>query len=93
MSFELHPSAEKDLESVLDFYRKHAGQIIAERFLEEFYRVANFLVANPEIVSPAQNGHRRYPLQVFPYSVVYVTPNNGIRILIVGITAADQVLV
>lgn len=83
MSFELHPGAERDLEKAIDFYLKNAGQVIAQRFLEEFYRAANYLVENPEIVSRAENGHRSYPLHVFPYSVVYVTPENKIRILVV----------
>lgn len=83
MSFELHPGAEKDLENASDYYLKQAGRVIAGRFLEEFYRAAIYLVANPEVVSPAGNGHRSYPLHVFPYSVVYVISGDKVRILVV----------
>lgn len=83
MSFELHPSAETDLEKASDYYLKKAGRVIAGRFLGEFYRAAVYLVANPEIVSQAENGHRTYPLHVFPYSVVYVIAGDKVRILVV----------
>ena len=83
MTFELHPGAERDLESAIDFYLKNAGPVIAERFLEEFYRAAKYLVENPDIISTSENGHRSYPLHVFPYSVVYVIPERKVRILVV----------
>ena len=83
MSFELHPAAETDLEKASDYYIKKAGRLIASRFLEEFYRAAVYLAANPEIVSQAENGQRTYPLHVFPYSVVYVIAGEKVRILVV----------
>lgn len=83
MSFELHPSAEVDLEKASDYYLKKAGRVIASRFLDEFYRAAKYLAANPEIVSPTENGHRTYPMPVFPYSVVYIIPEGKVRILVV----------
>lgn len=83
MSFELHPSAEKDLENASDYYLKNAGHVVANRFLEEFYRAATYLVANPNIVSQAENSHRTYPLRLFPYSIVYVLSGGKVRVLVV----------
>ena len=83
MSFELHPGAEKDLENASDYYRNKAGRVVADRFLEEFYRAAVYLAANPEIAPPAENGHRAYPLHLFPYSVIYVIFGGRVRILVV----------
>jgi len=51
--------------------------------LEEFYRAAVYLAANPEIASPAENGHRAYPLHLFPYWVVHVISGSKVRILVV----------
>lgn len=83
MIFELHPEAEKDLEKASDYYLAKAGLVIADRFLDEFQRAAIYLSANPEVVSQTANGHRTYPLHVFPYSIVYVIVEDRVRILVV----------
>jgi plasmid stabilization system protein ParE len=43
VSFTLHPDAERDLGEAARFYRKEAGRGFAERFLDEFERVAALL--------------------------------------------------
>ncbi|MBY0575304.1 MAG: type II toxin-antitoxin system RelE/ParE family toxin [Gallionellaceae bacterium] len=84
MTYMLHPGAEHDVANALDFYSKHAGTVVAERFLEEFERVAKLLVEHPDLGAPTTRGRRAFPLKVFPYSVVYRNlENNSIRILIV----------
>ena len=83
MSYELHPGAEQDIADAIDFYAERAGMVVAQRFLVEFERVANLLVSHPGFGTPALNGRRVFPLQVFPYSVVYQAVNNGIQILVV----------
>lgn len=52
MSYSLHPGAEHDVADALNFYKQSAGPVIAARFLEEFERVAKFLVAHPDPGSP-----------------------------------------
>ena len=83
MIYSLHPGAENDVADALDFYSEHAGYAIAERFLEEFERVAKLLVEHPDLGKPTTRGRRIFPLKVFPYSVVYRNLENSIRILIV----------
>lgn len=83
MNYSLHPGAEHDIADALDFYSEHAGPAVAERFLEEFERVAKLLLEHPGLGMPAPRGRRVFPLRVFPYSVVYRSFENGIRILIV----------
>jgi plasmid stabilization system protein ParE len=83
MTYSLHPGAEHDVADALDFYREHAGAAVAERFLEEFERVANLLVEYPSLGIPTTRGRRAFPLKVFPYSVVYRNLESSIRILIV----------
>ena len=39
MTYSLHPGAEQDLASALDFYKEQAGLVVAGHFLEEFERV------------------------------------------------------
>jgi len=83
MTFSLHPGAEHDIANALDFYREQAGPVVAERFLEEFERVAKLLVEYPDLGTPTTRGRRTFPLKVFPYSVVYRNLESSIRILIV----------
>ena len=83
MTYSLHPGAEHDLAKALDFYSEQAGLVIAERFLEEFERVAKLLVEHPGLGTPTTRGRRTFPLKVFPYSVVYRNLESSIRILIV----------
>ena len=83
MTFALHPDAEQDIADALDFYAAQAGIAVAQRFLAEFERAANLLVRHPEFGTPASNGQRVFPLQVFPYSVVYRNINSSIWVLVV----------
>jgi len=83
MSYSLHPGAEQDVADALDFYLSRAGVKVAERFLQEFERVAALLVQHPGFGTPTTRGRRSYPLKVFPYSVVYRLFDDDIRILIV----------
>ena len=83
MTYSLHPGAEHDIANALDFYKEQAGLVVAERFLEEFERVAKLLVEYPDLGTPTTRGRRTFPLKVFPYSVVYRNLESSIRILIV----------
>lgn len=83
MTYTLHPGAEQDVANALDFYNDQAGRVVAERFLNEFERVANLLSGHPELGTPTTSGCRTFPLKVFPYSVVYRDLGSNIRILIV----------
>jgi plasmid stabilization system protein ParE len=83
VTYSLHPAAEQDLAEALDFYTEQAGLIVAGRFVTEFERVAELLVRHPDFGTPTTRGRRIFPLQVFPYSVVYRSLESGIRILVV----------
>lgn len=83
MTYSLHPGAERDVSDALDFYTEQAGLQVAKRFLAEFERVAELLTRYPDVGTPAAKGRRVFPLQVFPYSVMYRRIDNGIRILVV----------
>lgn len=83
MSYSLHPGAEQDVADALDYYMEQAGPVVAGRFLAEFEYVAKLLVENPGFGTPTEKGRRTFPLRVFPYSVVYRSVENNIRILIV----------
>ncbi len=52
MTFSLHAGAEHDVAEAQDFYIEQAGPVAAERFLEEFERVAKLLVEHPGFGTP-----------------------------------------
>jgi plasmid stabilization system protein ParE len=83
VTYSLHPGAEQDIADALDFYAEQAGIVVAGRFLTELERVAQLLVEYPGFGTPTARGRRVFPLQVFPYSIVYRSLDSGIRILVV----------
>jgi plasmid stabilization system protein ParE len=83
VTYSLHPGAEQDIADALDFYTEQAGQLVAQRFLDEFERVAELLVAHPGFGTPITKGRRVFPMRVFPYSVVYRSLEASIRIIVV----------
>lgn len=83
MTYTLHPEAECDIAAALDFYSEQAGRSVAERFLDEFERVARLLAEYPDLRTPTARGRKTFPLKLFPYLVVYRQLENGLRIIIV----------
>ena len=83
MRYSLHPDAEQDIADAMDFYAEQVGMLVAERFLDEFERVAYLLVSHPGLGTLTTKGRRVFPLRVFPYSVVYRSLATGIRIIVV----------
>lgn len=83
MSYTLHRGAELDLLEAARFYRKEGGAKLANRFLDEFERVAALLVEHPGFGTAVDDRRRVYPLRDFPYSVIYGENEGRIRILVV----------
>jgi plasmid stabilization system protein ParE len=83
VNFTLHPGAERDIADALDFYTEQAGPLVAQRFLNEFERVAALLIEHPAFGAPTAGDRRTFPLRVFPYSVIYRNLETGVRIIVV----------
>ncbi|MEO6277017.1 type II toxin-antitoxin system RelE/ParE family toxin [Roseateles sp.] len=73
MSRFFDPRAEAELAAAFRFYRREAGVQVAQRFLEEFERIARLIEHQPGLGTPTGDGRRSYPLHDFPYSVIYAT--------------------
>ena len=80
MTYFLSVEAEQELAEALAFYRERASQVVAAAFLGEFERAAVLLAQNPGLGTPSLNGRRVFPLQRFPYSLIYRNSAEGIRI-------------
>ena len=83
MNYSLHPGAEEDIADALDFYAQHASPVIAQRFYNEFARAVNLLVESPGLGKPSRKDRRIFPLQVFPYLIVYRELGSEIRVIVV----------
>jgi len=84
MIYTLHPEAEADLRDAAEFYRERAGNTLSNSLLEEFERSVGVLLQYPAIGSPWRRGTRRFLMQRFPYSIIYSTSSEEIRILAVA---------
>ena len=71
MSYWIHADAEAELGDAAVYYAEHASKKIAIAFLSEFERVIELLQLNQQLGTRKDQGMRSYPLQRFPYSVVY----------------------
>ena len=83
MNYSFHAGAEQDITAAQDFYEQHAGLRVATRFLDELQHVIALLLQHPGLGTPATKNRRIFPLKAFPYSVVYRTQGEQLRILIV----------
>lgn len=83
MNYSFHRGAEHDITDAQDFYVQHAGLQVATRFLDELQHVISLLLQHPGLGTPTTKGRRVFPLKAFPYSVVYRTQGEELRILIV----------
>ena len=83
MSYSLHRGAAADLAEAARFYRREGGQALAARFINEFERIATLVANEPGLGTPTEDQRRWFPLYAFPYSIIYLPHEQGIRILIV----------
>lgn len=82
MSFTLHRGAEQDLFDAASFYRTEGGAALAQRFVDEFERVALLLVEHPGFGTPIDAQRRVFPMRGFPYSLIYRPQDGDVRILV-----------
>lgn len=83
MRVTLHPAAERDIEEAAQFYERQGSAVLAARFIFEFRNVSALLEQQPEIGSPRSAGRRGLCMNMFPYTVIYRTKADEIKILVV----------
>ena len=80
VSYFLSQEAEEELTEASVFYKEQASTSVANAFLSEFTRAARLVAENPGLGKPTSRGRRLFPLHRFPYSLVYLTEDEGVRI-------------
>jgi toxin ParE1/3/4 len=83
MNFVKEPAAEKELIDAAAFYdRQRPG--LGDRFIDEFERVVTLLIEHPELGVRVGDDRRVIVLNRFPFRLVYVLEDSGIRIIAVA---------
>ena|SRR5579862_1101189 len=80
---ELHPEALAEADGALLWYRERSAGA-ARAFVSEVQRALNRVAEAPQRWPLAKAGWRRYPLQRFPYFVVYQEMRDFILIVAVA---------
>ena len=84
MNYWLHPEAQEDLREAAGFYRDNAGVALSQSLLAEFEHSVNLLLEHPRLGSKWRWGKRRFVMQRFPFSVIYIVVGEQLRILAVA---------
>ncbi|XVJ71220.1 MAG: type II toxin-antitoxin system RelE/ParE family toxin [Rhizobacter sp.] len=80
MNYFLSPEAAEELAEAVTFYAEQASTSVAAAFLAEFTRAASMIAANPGLGTRTSRERRLFPLHRFPYSLVYRSEDDGVRI-------------
>ena len=80
MTYSLSEQAALELAEVFERYLERASTKVAENFLAEFERSARLADQYPGIGTPTKNGRLVLPLRRYPYSLIYRTTDEGIKI-------------
>jgi toxin ParE1/3/4 len=78
-----HREAEQELAAAMEVGEKRARGL-GQEFLEEVARVVALLCEFPEIGEPLDEHRRRFPLNRFPFGLIYRVEGNTLRILAIA---------
>jgi plasmid stabilization system protein ParE len=74
------PAALAELQDAAAFYALKANVEIGLAYVAEFERTANFVLANPLVGAVFRGTRRRYIFRRFPYSIIYQTTADELRV-------------
>lgn len=82
MGLVFHRLIRDDLQSVLAYYRREGGDVLAERFHAEFEQLLASLSANPARFHRVSDTLCRANFRKFPYHLLYREVGGATRILV-----------
>jgi plasmid stabilization system protein ParE len=77
-----HRLVQRDMNDVLHYYTKEAGEIVADRFFQTFLQVVERVISSPEYFHPVSPVLRRADITGFPYHFLYRVADDSVRILV-----------
>lgn len=84
MTPSVSPEAERELTEGAVYYAHEGGKELGLAFVAEFERIVDLLCIHPNIGAEWRNSRRRFPLRHFPYSVVYYTHGEELRVIAIA---------
>lgn len=63
------------------FYTREGGPGLGAEFISEFERVLTLLCEHPGLGVHWRNWRRRFPMRRFPFSIIYYTRGNELRVV------------
>jgi plasmid stabilization system protein ParE len=83
MKLVIVPPALAELQDAADHYASDGGLGLGHEFITEFERIANLILANPQL-GAYMRGARRYFMSRFPYSVIYQVTADELRVIAIA---------
>jgi len=83
MRSEFHPAAAEELTAAAQTYEEQAAGLGAD-LNSEVRRLTNLLCSSPRIGERLDSTHRRFPLQRFPFGLVFRVDGEILRIIAVA---------
>lgn len=80
MKLVVVPAALAELQDAAAFYALKANVELGLAYVAEFERTANFVLANPLVGAVFRGTRRRYIFRRFPYSIIYQTTADELRV-------------
>ena len=80
MTPSVGPEADWELTKETAFYAREGGGELGLAFIAEFERTLTLLCSHPEL-GASWKRRRRFPLRKFPFSIIYYTRGDELRVV------------
>lgn len=81
MRLIVHPAAQRELDTALEWSRVTFGARTAARLRRRFERAGEMLMREPALGTPDEVALRKHPLGRFPYTMVYRVQGDTITVI------------
>ena len=83
MAIVFNRAVQRDVNQILEYYRREAGDVLADAFFEELLAAIDDAHEHPERHHYAVQPLRRVNLKRFPYNFIFREIGSDIRVLVV----------
>jgi plasmid stabilization system protein ParE len=84
MTPSVSPEADRELTDGAVYYARESGANLGLAFIAEFERAIELLSMHPELGAPWRGDRRKFPLRRFPFSVIYYTRGDELRVIAIA---------
>jgi toxin ParE1/3/4 len=80
MTPSVSEEAEFELSDAAGYYAQEGNAALGLAFIDEFEHALSLLCTQPQLGAPWRT-RRRFPLRRFPYSIIYYTAGDSLRVV------------